>query len=273
MSRTLVPALLLAALAVPAAAEENEWTLLEQGIAEVGKGHLERAERILDAALRRNAECRDAYYYLGMIREKQGKLDEAVAFYGKIGPDAPTSSLAAGRLGEIAVRAGRHEEALAHLQAFAEAHPSARAHMRVAAVLLELGRHDETEAALKKAAGFSKDDLELHDLWGRLHMEKKSWHEALERWERILKVIPGDLAARHLKATCLLRMDRRAAAVKEWEGLLSEAPYHDLALRAAIDACASDPERARQVLEWRERLEAIRKNPPRVRHVAGDAAK
>ena len=79
-------------------AEESAWTLLEKGIEEYRKGRPQRAEQILDAAVRMDARCEDAWYYLGRIREDRGDTREAIDAYKKITKEFPTHSLAAERL-------------------------------------------------------------------------------------------------------------------------------------------------------------------------------
>src|SRR5262245_36115787 len=109
----------LVALSGLARAEESAWTLLEKGIEEYGKGRPQRAEQILDAAVRMDARCQDAWYYLGRIREERGDTREAVDAYKKITADYPTYSLAAERLGGMALKAGDKEAALEYFKVHA----------------------------------------------------------------------------------------------------------------------------------------------------------
>lgn len=254
-------ALLLSAAGL-ARAEESAWTLLEKGIDEYKKGRPARAEQIFDAAVRMDARCEDAWYYLGRIREDKGDTREAIEAYNKVTAEFPTYSLAAERLGQFALRAGDKEKAVEHFKVYAEARPSANALMQLASVQIELKKYDDAEASLKKAAELSKGDLDVMDLFGRLYLESGKNEEALAAYSTIVEKIPTDTTARFLRATCLLRLERKDEAVAEMEQVLVRDPYHGMALRALIEVYGDQAAHATQVKEYRARLERLKKAKP-----------
>jgi tetratricopeptide (TPR) repeat protein len=255
-------ALVLLGAAGLASAEESAWTLLEKGIEEYRKGRPQRAEQILDAAVRMDARCEDAWYYLGRIREDKGDTREAVAAYKKITADFPTYSLAAERLGELALRAGDKEAALEHFKVHAEGRPSGNAFMQLASVQIDLKKFEDAEASLKKAAELSKGNLDVTDLFGRLYLESGRNEEALAAYTEIVEKIPADMTARFLRALCLQRLERKDEAVAEMEQVLVKDPYHALTLKALIEVYKDDSAQAAKVRDYKTRLERLAKSKP-----------
>lgn len=253
---------LLLSVAGNAGAEESAWTLLEKGIEEYRKGRPQRAEQILDAAVRMDARCEDAWYYLGRIREDRGSTREAIEAYGKITKEYPTFSLAAERLGELALKAGDKEAALEHFKVHAEARPTANALMQLASVQIELKKYEDAEASLKKAAELSKGNLDVTDLFGRLYLEAGRNEDALAAYSEIVQKIPSDNTARFLRALCLQRLERNEEAVAEMEQVLSKDPYHALTLRALIEVHKDDAAQASKVRDYKNRLERLAKSKP-----------
>lgn len=254
-------ALLLSAAGF-ASAEESAWTLLEKGIDEYRKGRPQRAEQILDAAVRMDARCEDAWYYLGRIREDKGATREAIDAYKKITAEFPTYSLAAERLGELALRAGDKEAALEHFKVHAEARPSVNALMQLASVQIDLKKHEDAEASLKKAAELSKGNLDVTDLFGRLYLEAGRNEEALTAYSEIVEKIPTDTTARFLRALCLQRLERTDEAVAEMEQVLVRDPYHGMTLKALIEVHKNDSAQAAKVADYKARLQRLAKSKP-----------
>lgn len=262
MRKFTLGAALLVLVAGIAEAEESAWTLLQKGIDEFGKGRFQRAEQILDAAVRMDARCEDAWYYLGRIREQKGDARGAISAYKNITADFPTYSLAAERLGELALRAGDKEAALEHFKVHAEARPTANAMMQLASVQIELKKYDDAEASLKKAAELSKGNLDVTDMFGRLYLEAGRNEEALAAYSEIVEKIPSDNTARFLRAVCLRRLERVDEAAAEMENVLAKDPYHALTLKALIEIYGDDPVQAAKVRDYTARLARLAKSKP-----------
>jgi tetratricopeptide (TPR) repeat protein len=261
MRKTTMIAFLVAASGL-VAAEESAWTLLEKGIEEYRKGRPARAEQILDAAVRMDTRCQDAWYYLGRIREERGDARQAIEAYKNITPEFPTHSLAAERLWHLALRAGDKEAAAAHFKVHADARPSAPALMQLASVQIELKKYEEAEQSLKKAAEMSKGNLDVTEMFGRLYLESDRKEEALAAYTEIVEKIPSDTTARFLRSVCLRRLERADEANAELEQLLTRDPYHALALRALIEAYQDDPSQGAKVNDYVARLKRLAKSKP-----------
>ena len=250
-------------------AEESAWTLLDRGLKEMRKGRPARAERFFDAAIRRDGRCEDAYYYLGIVNEKKKMHRKAEAFFLKVTEKSPTHSLAAERLGQIALRKGDKEKALEHFLVYIKARPTGQGHMQVATVQIDLEKYKEAELSLVEAKKTLCGNLDLAEMYGRLYLETERYREALEAYQTIVRKIPIDNRARFLSGNCLERLDRPADAEHEYREVLKRDPYHGLTLRALIRLYTDDRSKRAEVAEYRKRLKALAKHPPKVRRVSG----
>lgn len=267
--RKLTVAAALSLCASLVIAEESAWTLLDRGLKEMRKGRLSRAERILEAAIKKDGRCEDAYYYLGVISEKKRLPRQAKAYFTKVTDKSPTHSLAAERLGQMALRQGDKEKALEHFQVYVKDRPTGQGHMQVATVQLDLKQYKEAELSLNEAKKTLRGNLDLVEMYGRLYLETERFREALEAYQTIVRTIPIDNRARYLCGNCLERLDRPADAEREYRQVLKRDPYHVLTLRALVRLYADDRSRSAEVADYKKRLKAIAKNPPKVRRVSG----
>jgi tetratricopeptide (TPR) repeat protein len=233
------------------------------------KGRVERAERLFDAAIRRDARCEDAYYYLGLVNEKKRMHRKAEAYFAKVTDKSPTFGLAAERLGQIALRKGEREKALQHFLVHIKDRPSGQGHMQVATVQLDLKKYKEAELSLAEAKKTLRGNLDLAEMHGRLYLETERYKEALESYRAILSKIPIDNRARFLCGNCLERLDRIDDAKREYRKVLESDPYHSLTLKALIRLYGDDRAKRAEVTEYKKRLKALRNHPPRVRRVSG----
>lgn len=264
---TVAAALMLCATFV--LAEESAWTLLDRGLKEMRKGRLTRAERIFEAAIKSDGRCEDAYYYLGIISEKKKLQRQAEGYFLKVTDKSPTHSLAAERLGQIALRKGDKEKALEHFQVYVKDRPTGQGYMQIATVQLDLKKYKEAELSLAEAKKTLRGNLDLAEMYGRLYLETQRYREALEAYQTIVRTIPIDNRARYLCGNCLERLDRPADAEREYRQVLTKDPYHVLTLRALVRMYADDGSRSAEVAEYKKRLKAIAKRPPKVRRVSG----
>jgi tetratricopeptide (TPR) repeat protein len=269
LMRKLSVAAALMLFATSVLAEESAWTLLDRGLKEMRKGRLERAERIFEAAVKKDGRCEDAYYYLGAISEKKKLHRKAEGLFLKVTDKSPTHSLAAERLGQMALRKGDKEKALAHFLVYVKARPTGQGHMQVATVQIDLKKYKEAELSLAEAKKTLRGNLDLVEMYGRLYLETERFPEALEAYRTIVKTIPIDNRARYLCGNCLERLDRSSDAEREYRQVLTKDPYHTLTLRALVRLYENDRSKRAEVAEYKKRLKALAKNPPKVRRVSG----
>lgn len=111
-----------------------------------------------------------------------------------------------------------------------------------------------TEAAqdLRRAEELSVDAAELAMAWGRLHLEAGQPGEAVEAFDRLLRIDPGHAVALRLRARSAFEAGDAASAAEDYARVLERArnPAPDLILDAAAAMAASGhPEKALEEID------------------------
>jgi tetratricopeptide (TPR) repeat protein len=254
----------LLALAPLAMAEDSAWSMLKKGRSHFKKGDYKRAQACFESAVRRDARCSDAHYYLGRIHETRKDRAAAKKEYLAVKDDAPTYSLAQDRLGYVNLATGDKKEAAKHFELSAKARSTPSAWMTLANVQIDLKEYKKAEASLDKAGELSKGDFHLAELRARLYVETDREEKALDVYRTICEKFPNDSTPRFMAGVCLLQLGREKEAADAWVTVLEKDPYHRSSLQRLVDLWKNDSSRAAQVAEYEKRLEALRKNPPKV---------
>jgi len=254
----------LLAFAPFALAEDSAWSMLKKGRKHFQSGDYKRAQTCFESAVQRDARCQDAYYYLGRIHETRKDRKAAKAAYEAVKEDAPTYSLAQDRLGHVALASGEKKEAVKHFELAAKARSTPAAWMTLATVQMELKEFKLAEESLDKAAELSKGDFHLAELRARLYIETDREEKALEVYRTIIKRFPNDSTPRFMSGVCLLELGRKKEAAEAWVGVLEKDPYHRSSLQRLVELWQGESSRRAEVAEYEKRLEALRRNPPKV---------
>lgn len=133
---------------------------LSLGIALLAHGHAAAAERTLTTVVQREPQRSDAWRYLGLVQETQGRLEPAAAARRKLVELAPRFAPGWVELGSSLSLLGRQTDALACFQRAVALEPeNARARAGVALVLLRCHRVTEAVVALADVLQRTPGDL------------------------------------------------------------------------------------------------------------------
>lgn len=172
--------------------------------------------------------------------------------------------------GQLAMRSGRHADAVAHLKIAVEEDETFSTWMLLAEAALIEEMYEQAEAALLRARALRPEDPAGYLLLARLYRQTGRGERALEQYERYLELRPGDIGTLQIYARLLSRAgrwDEAVAAYRVMAGeadvtapvlflyaqVLAQAGHHDEALATLADATARvDPSLA---LNWMRRNE------------------
>ncbi len=243
---------------------------------------LRDAEQLYRGVLRREPGHVQALFNLGLIRLRQGGLDEAIGLLGRAVERNPNFPEAHNALG-IALRlADRGQEALAHYRAALAIRPNyaevenniglalqsldryeeAVAHYRralelrtdyaeaahnMATALRQLQRYEEAAAHFRKSLAVRPNSAETHNNLGAVLQLLARHDEALSAYEQAVAIKPDLAEAHHGRGTALRTLGRLDEARGELERAIALAPhkaefYHSLS--EAKRFVADDPYRA-----------------------------
>jgi tetratricopeptide (TPR) repeat protein len=232
--------------------------------------HLDAAKADFEDLLASGNYRMDALFYLGRIADSRANYDEAVAYYAEVtnGSNAVRSqSRAAGILAEQ----GKPDQAIAHLDRFAEINPSYAVDMlrAKAQILASLDRHDEALEHFDRAIAYRPNDeglrlsrAELTLRMGRLDDAIAQYEQAVKRWPdssmslNALGYTLADRTDRYDEAAKLIRKaltmePESAAIIDSWGWVLHRQGKNDESLEYLEKAYERlhDPEVAGHIVE------------------------
>jgi Tfp pilus assembly protein PilF len=187
-------------------------------------GDSDRAEHELRQLLLRDEGCAEAWFFLGVISQRQGSPVEAIK---------------------------RYENALRLVPDLAEAHNN------LGVVLEEQGSVREAEAHFREAIGLMEDYPEAHNNLGNALQDQGRFTEALPAYRRALELRPGYLDAFKHLGNALRVLGRLDEAIDCYSNALRLAPDHVLLhmSRAMVWIQMGDLVRGWNECEWRLRAD------------------
>jgi tetratricopeptide (TPR) repeat protein len=197
----------------------------------VQAGHYHDYETLWLDTLAKNPACWMAANNLGLVYEKTGRLDDAVARYEealRIQPDFPDAHT---NLGNVLLAKGRKDEALAHLRESVRLAPdSAEAWNNLGGGLNETGRTTEALECYRRAVSLTSDDARLHLNLGAALTAAGALDEATSELEKTTArgpspALPASRAAAHFNlGNALFQKERLAEAADQYRRALTLRP-------------------------------------------------
>ncbi|MFL5319162.1 MAG: tetratricopeptide repeat protein [Myxococcaceae bacterium] len=181
---------------------------------------------------------------LGVIREEQGRLDEAEAHERAALAEWPLDPVAQGNLARILLKAGRATEALPYIQAAYADNPNIPLTITVYANTLKaVGQRREGEQVLRTASVRLPQDSEAPLLLGAWYAEDGQFEPALQLFTEAVRRTPAMPAAHLNRGLALGRLNRYAEAEAELREALRLYPEYQSAQTAlhALEARARNP--------------------------------
>lgn len=179
-------------------------------------GDLDEAERLYRQALSLDPALPDGLHGLGLLALGRGLPAQAIALIGRAVAARPEIALYTLNLGLALHAKGHLEEARAALHVAALRDPiDARAHAGLAAVLDQLGRHDEAVAAARTALDRAPPGATppgMSALLGRSALRDGDWQDAVRRLSDAVGEAPSDAGAWHGLAVAHAALGHAAGA-------------------------------------------------------------
>jgi tetratricopeptide (TPR) repeat protein len=162
----------------------------------------------------------EAYLNLGLVREEQGRHDDAIASFQKALALKPRLRGANLFLGVAQFRSNQLDLAIVALRKETAAYPrDANAWMWLGVVQLEKGDGQGAADALDKAAKLSPDNVDILYHRGRAHLFVSN-----ESYARMFKADPKSWRVRELLAEANASAERHTDAIAEYEAAIKLAP-------------------------------------------------
>ncbi len=169
--------------------------------------------------------CAEADNDLGLQRQADGRLPEAIRLYRRALRLYPELADAHINLGNALVQSSRLEEAIAHYEQGLRLKPdSAKGQNDFAIVLARRGRLPEAVERFERALQLEPDFAEAHNNLGAVLMATGRLAEAVEHWQQALRINPGLADPHNNLGVALKRMGRLPEAIEHWQQALRINP-------------------------------------------------
>ncbi len=184
------------------------------------RGNLNVAGDGFEAAARAAPAFAEAHFNLGLVREEQGRFDEAIASFQKALALKPRLHGANLFLGIAYFRLNRLDKAFAAIQKECASYSKdAPAWMWLGVVRLAQGKPEEAAEALDKAAKLAPDDMDILYHRGRAHLQVSK-----NSYGRMFKVDSHSWRVHQVLAQANAEADRHTDAVAEYLAAIKLAP-------------------------------------------------
>jgi Flp pilus assembly protein TadD len=185
----------------------------------IRQGDLNGAEQACTTILGTAPSTAEAWFFLGLIRQRQETFDEAADHYEQALSLAPRFPEARNNLGVVLQELDKTEAAEACFRQALSLDPAyAEAHNNLGNALQDLGRLTEAEAAYRQALHLRPNYIDaLHHLGNALGAQERGT-EAVECYEHVLRLEPDHAKVRLCRSMAYLQMGdyERGWAEYEW---------------------------------------------------------
>jgi tetratricopeptide (TPR) repeat protein len=194
-------------------------------------GRWQEAERLYMQALEQSPGESNGLHLLGLLHAETGRSDTAAQLLSAaIGIEGPSPHLCR-NLGIILERQGKPEAAVAcYRQALTMQPEASEVWVRLAELLGEFGRYGDAAQAWRRAVETNpapvEDQVPSRLAWARALALAGDRESAREQFERILRIDPEHAAARYDLGVILMQLDRVPQAVAEFERVVASTPSH-----------------------------------------------
>jgi len=183
-------------------------------------GHLDEAADGFASAAKTSPQFAEAYLNLGLVREEQGRNEEAITNLEKALALKPKLHGANLFLGIAKYRLNRFDDAIVALRKETDSYPlDANAWMWLGVVQLAAENPEEAAAALDKAAKLAPTDVDILYQRGRAHLlvSKNSY-------ERMFRADPDSWRVHQVLAQADAEADRHDEAIAEYQAAIKMVP-------------------------------------------------
>ncbi len=182
-------------------------------------------ETLWQTSLDRNPACWLASENLGDILLKKGRVNEAIAELQQTLAIKPDDAVAYNNIGNALLRKGQVDGAITNYQRALAIQPDyAFAHYNLGDVLLQRGQVDEAILQMQEALAILPEFAEAHNNLGNALLQKGQTDEAIAHFQRALELQPDYAAAHYDLGNALLQKGHTDEAIIHYQRALEIQP-------------------------------------------------
>jgi tetratricopeptide (TPR) repeat protein len=200
------------------------------GVIRKRQGRLEEAGRHFSQVLKDNPNDVEAHYNMGVILEKQNRLDEAAAHYTEVLRNRPGDADSHNNLGDIRQRQGDFDEALKHYADALRFRPSdGELHNKIGIILGRQGNSGDALKHFSEAVRLAPDNAEAQFNIGFTLEQQGNLNGAADAYAKTLQINPDFEKAHYNLGILLARQGGADGAVRHFSEILRINPDNEKA--------------------------------------------
>jgi len=166
-----------------------------------------------------------AYTNLSLLRESQGRMEEALKLAQKVLELRPNDPIAKHNLANILLGHGQIGEAIQILRDVVVQKPDlAPAHSLLGSALFQLGNYDEAEKHLRIAIKLDPNYINPHESLARLFFARKQFEECIKECYEVLIRDPNNALVWLMAGDALDILGRKKNAIEAYQKALEAQP-------------------------------------------------
>ncbi|MGD8782420.1 MAG: tetratricopeptide repeat protein [Ignavibacteria bacterium] len=184
----------------------------------------ENAEIACRKALKINSNNWEVQLEMAMIRDRQGRQNEAIQYCREAVRINSGDGNARSMLGSLLWKTGKQEEGMKHLTEGVSLDPeNANSHIRLSEALLDQGKIDEARSCLTKAESLKPDHRTFRHI-ADIMLQHGQVDFALDRYHKAIKAEPSDYMALNNLASIIVQQGKTSEAENYYRRALKINP-------------------------------------------------
>jgi len=206
----------------------------QKGVAHFQEKNYELASVEFNRAIQTDSSYKLPYYYLGVLNDTQGKLDEAIKYYKEAISLDPEFSEAYNGLGVVYVKQEKWQEALKSFNKALENKLYTTPHipyLNMGDMYMTQKKYEKAVEAYRESKRYANLELTNYKL-GTALFEAGQVKEAIKEFQEGVGIAPQNAYLRYSLAVALLKDGNKKSAIVEFKKVTELAPGSDLAQKA-----------------------------------------
>ena len=248
----------------------NQFARLIRARAFFAQNKFSESRAVLEETLKLNPSQRDAKYQLGVVNFKEGKYKESEAIFQNLYSLDPPDMRGLLGLTEVYVAQNQNERALKLIEEAQAKYPKATG-LDVAwgNIAIRAGKFDQAIATLKKRLDADPRNYDLHMRLAEAYRQKGDLGQAIDLWKKAAEIMPNQLQPVVARALALEQVNRRSEAAPLYEQILKSEPDNVVALNNYSFFLADQGNNLDQALSFAQKARSKAPNDPMIADTLG----
>jgi tetratricopeptide (TPR) repeat protein len=209
----------------------NQHARMIKAHAFLAQGKFAESKGVLEETLKINPNQRDAKYQLGFVLFKEGKLKEAETLFQQVYAQTPPDMRGLLGLTEVYSSQGQFDRALKLLDEAMQKYPKAlMLNVAWGNIAVRAGKTDEAITMFRTVLAADQKNFDIHMRLAEAYRKKGDLPQAIDAWKKAGELMPNHVAPILNRAMALDQVSRKSEAAPLYLQVLKTEPDNVVAL-------------------------------------------